>query len=701
MDEQLIKQDTLSDSKDISARIKSELSLATKEILVAMAWFTDDELFAIIEDKIRNNVKVEIILSEHVDNEKLDFSQLQSLGASVLKVKNVGWGMMHQKFCVIDRNIAISGSNNWSKNAKNNHESVIVTNYPKTVTEFVDTFFNIKDRAQSMLDGNTIANTVISNTSMSFKPTLQQENDLVKKDVNFQEESFKDFKDVLDSIIATEVGSFDKELLKENAYKRAAENNGDHQVLNQAMDSLYSNFINEIEVIEDKKNRLKGKIDEQQKVSVTNVAIKTENAINSLKESQSLEQQNGESNINGLAKKISEYTLHIESNKATKIPFIESKLLTVRKVIQEQSIAFVKPPINWPLVSLLGFMTILLMLYIFVFYSSVAYILIFSKEDILHAINLGLDITESPEVFNAHAITKIGEKGFGGILFLVLFVAIPLTLGMFKVITAPIAPNVLSNATHPTVEPKMTSFFKTWGGILLICVVDFFIAFKVAANIHFVEFLMRTTDDKELSFFQVVFSNNFLLVFVLGSLGIFLFGLVFSRFFEEMNQRNTTVQQARIKQEVRNLESEIENYLEQLNSVKEENDQLTLLKSLAEKDKVEFENRMQQTPLRHADKIHLFNQQLLSYQERIVNLAHIYRSQIENDKLPISKAEMENRVNIFMEGWSKYLYEVYSIVKAEMKTKEAIHEIENWLTQLSANNHKHIDLSNTYATLNN
>lgn len=107
-----------------------------------MAWFTNDELFDILLDRANHGVQVSVILPEHADNEKLDFEILdRSPNAEVIKIKNVGYGMMHQKFCVIDRKVAIKGSYNWSKNAKNNHENVIVTNFSKTVEEFVRTFF--------------------------------------------------------------------------------------------------------------------------------------------------------------------------------------------------------------------------------------------------------------------------------------------------------------------------------------------------------------------------------------------------------------------------------------------------------------------------------------------------------------------------------------------------------------------------------
>jgi len=89
-----------------------------------------------------------------------------------------------------------------------------------------------------------------------------------------------------------------------------------------------------------------------------------------------------------------------------------------------------------------------------------------------------------------------------------------------------------------------------------------------------------------------------------------------------------------------------------------------------------------QAPIILAEKIKDLKQLLNTCSEKLLNLSNIYKSQIDNDKLPISKSELENRCNIFMEGWSKYLYEYFSIQIAEAKTKEAIDEIENWLTSL-------------------
>lgn len=102
-----------------------------------------------------------------------------------------------------------------------------------------------------------------------------------------------------------------------------------------------------------------------------------------------------------------------------------------------------------------------------------------------------------------------------------------------------------------------------------------------------------------------------------------------------------------------------------------------------ERNNIILNKQLQELPILTNTKINNFKQLLLTFKEKVENLAQIYKSQVDNDRLPISKTEMENRVNIFMEGWSKYLYEIYSINKAEVKTTEAIRECENWLNVIA------------------
>ena len=684
--DQLI-QDTLSDSRVIYERVRHELSKARSEVLIAMAWFTDGELFATVQGCLDRHVKVSIIISDQPDNEKLDFALLESLGAEVTKVKNVGWGMMNQKFCVIDRAVAITGSYNWSNNSKsNNHVSVIVTNYPKTIAELAETFHSIRTRAIRINNGESVEDIIQSeknDKSMQVKTQPSSSGYLLSSDgeLNFQQQSLKEFKDVLDNIIASEVGAFDRDLVKLSGYNRAKENNGDHQILQQAMDSLYSNFINEIEVIAEKKERLKVRIDEQQKVSSTNMEFRIEQEIEKIRNNALVEKQNLDSDINSLTAKIEEKRLQIASNNNTRIPFLESKIVALKQKIRELEVEFVRPNTNKPVMIILGATTLLLALYIFVFYSSVAYIFIFSKEEINEMMLMGAANTESPEVFNPHAISKIGKKGVGGILFLFLFVAIPLALGMYKVFKDLFEIEQKTGAQQQTIWQKAKAAFVDNLGIILIIVVDIFIAYKVSKNINDIELLTNKTDQR-LSLSTVLFDSNFWLVFILGALGVFLFGFFFEKLLNQINERNLSFQQQKNKYTVGIHQSEINEYQEQINKIQLENDALQTELFTLQVTKEEKIAKVQHLPIQQNERVGALQHQLLTFKERISNIGQIYKSQIDNDKLPISKAEMENRVNIYMEGWSKYLYEVYAILKAEAKTREAVSECETWLSNL-------------------
>lgn len=673
-------QDTLSDSNSILERVKLELRAAKSEILVAMAWFTDQDLFELLKEKIQSNVTVKIILSDQPENEKLDFNYLESLGAEISKIKSVGWGMMNDKFCIIDRKLAINGSFNWTRNAMNNQGSVIVTNFPKTVNELIKAFEKIKYRIKRIAEGATKEEIAIEERVSEKNHENTTEENIVFKQVSFQENSLQEFKSVLDSIIATEVGNFDREFLKTSAYERAKDNNGDHQVLSQAMDSLYSNFINEIEVVDEKKQRLKGKIEEQLKVSIGNVELKTDNEINMLHENAEIDAINFDSAIFKSKQEISEKKNLMESNFTTKIPFLEKEIDQIQGRIDDLMVEFVKPPVNWPLTILSIMMTILLAMYIFVFYSSVAYILIFSSEDIKEQIALGQMSFKGFEVFDPHAMTNIMNKGFGGILFQFLFVALPLTLGMFKVFFIPIHQEQFD---RENIEDKRNlKFFRTYGGLILILIIDVFIAYKVAVNINSIELLTRETSE-ELNLFQIFITSNFWMVFVLGALSVYLFSIAFNKLFDIFNLRNSSLHHEKTKHKVNILKRDIENKLKDIQFIKIQNDLLQSEISTLESNLIQFTFKKEQAPIKLNERINILRQQVITFKEKIENLAQVYKSQIENDKLPISKAEMENRINIFMEGWSKYLNDFYAVQLAQKKTTEAIHECENWLKQLN------------------
>ena len=93
-----IDQRTISNNQEIFETISRELKEAQQEILVVAAWFTDPSLFELLKEQAENGLNVQIIIADNDDNKRIDFDRLPDSEHNVLRVKNVGYGIMNQKY---------------------------------------------------------------------------------------------------------------------------------------------------------------------------------------------------------------------------------------------------------------------------------------------------------------------------------------------------------------------------------------------------------------------------------------------------------------------------------------------------------------------------------------------------------------------------------------------------------------------------
>jgi hypothetical protein len=119
------------------------LNNAYSEVLIAMAWFTSRELFETLLDCRKRGVNVELVLLDNAINWMYyapDFNRLIEAGGTI-RVARANIGQMHHKFCVIDSNIAITGSYNWTYFAEQyNNENIIITDERDIVNAFKSEF---------------------------------------------------------------------------------------------------------------------------------------------------------------------------------------------------------------------------------------------------------------------------------------------------------------------------------------------------------------------------------------------------------------------------------------------------------------------------------------------------------------------------------------------------------------------------------
>jgi phosphatidylserine/phosphatidylglycerophosphate/cardiolipin synthase-like enzyme len=111
-----------------ASHIVREIGRAEKEILVAVYAFTNEEIAWALVKAGQRGVKVQVIVDQEFDaaNHSSKKSFLEKQRIPIRRVagldKGSGPGLMHQKFAVIDRNIVLTGSYNWTAAAENSND---------------------------------------------------------------------------------------------------------------------------------------------------------------------------------------------------------------------------------------------------------------------------------------------------------------------------------------------------------------------------------------------------------------------------------------------------------------------------------------------------------------------------------------------------------------------------------------------------
>ena len=164
--------------KNIRKEILSLLESAKDEVLVAMAWFTNDELFKALLSCLERDVSVELIILDNSINYMYhapDFNELIEHGGK-LRIAGLNLGFMHHKFCVIDGEIAITGSYNWTYYAETrNIENIVITDVPSIVSSYKEEF-----------------NRLMSATELASKtPRLSWSEIEERDDVNYRELNYE------------------------------------------------------------------------------------------------------------------------------------------------------------------------------------------------------------------------------------------------------------------------------------------------------------------------------------------------------------------------------------------------------------------------------------------------------------------------------------------------------------------------------
>lgn len=652
-----LQQEVISDNKVIFERLLAHLQQANSEILVASAWFTDDVLFDVLLSKAKSGVQIHLIIADNEENQKLDFDALKAYGVTVLRVKNVGYGMMHQKFCVIDRRLALHGSYNWSVNAKkNNHESIIITNHAETVESLVKVFTDIKERAVRMLNGEAVDAPAVNGheaNNAENHSSNTPSNGVTQKPIDPAEE----FRQVLDAMLAAETTGFDRDALRREGYERAKSTNGDANVLGNVLDSIYSLFVSAIDLADEKKRRLLTKIEDLKHKAQQACVQRSELKMQTITADFNTQREVLKGKIENLRSKCEELAKSTLELKTVKIPECERKIQQHNEEINEQEREFTKPAIRWfEFVPVVVFCTVLF-LYLFLFYSSAAYILLFSEADAIEARMSGIRPTP-PEVFHPEALNLVWDKGLSATLLVLLFTIVPIGFAASQIFTS----------------------VKWVQGVFLalgLTVVDGFIAAKVAKAIHDISY--RTGEvDHPFEFASLPYNMDFWLVFVMGAMGLLLFKFAFAKFTSLMEERNPDIHHQKSKVKIKQLKADIEELRTRMSEYQTTSQALTSDTVATEQQSEMYKKELLETNTEQATAMEKCKLEVNAKLTSIERIAGIYASHVENENIPIHVDALKDRINVYLEGWNDLLHSEYSVSRAIEKSLQAKNTVENW-----------------------
>lgn len=186
---------------NIPQRIAQELNQATHSIYVAVAWFTREDLFKILLAKAMAGVRVQLALSNDVINRtaKIRHDDLnQFANAQTHWIGDGNKELMHHKFCVIDEQVVITGSFNWSKKAENNnHENITINHDNLLAKAFYQQFYHLIDKPMPQKSQSLPIDTIIKRLEILKNYVVLQDLDDISRE-NQKLKSFDSEQDIAD-----------------------------------------------------------------------------------------------------------------------------------------------------------------------------------------------------------------------------------------------------------------------------------------------------------------------------------------------------------------------------------------------------------------------------------------------------------------------------------------------------------------------
>lgn len=643
-------QFSLQNGDDIFNQIRSRIQEAQSSIWIAAAWFTDQDLFdeLLKRYELSPEIEVRIILDGNKDNFFLPFKHIVDRGGDVRLIKKDSlYGRMHDKFCLFDSRILINGSYNWSKNARsNNEENVIVTMDPVLVEEYEVKFKTLYEKSVNFDPDNL-------NKIDNELNQVELANEIKNLDIS-------DYENLLNELIYAQVHSYDDNQLEALGKHRSQSCFGDAANLQQELDNVYSSFIRDIKIADDKKSIIISSVKEQLEKTKNDSNVKWQSNIELLEKENKIQANSIEKEINKLRVEINNIEAEVSNLERNEIRSFEQKIEEGNRRIEDIETNNYRPKLPYYRFIPAFVFLILVVMYCVIFYSSAAYILIYSKRDAeLNKLN-GV-MTVPPEIFNSTAIASALSNGFISFMFVIL---VPVfILGFIYV-----------------VNQQQNKSLRYLSLISFVLFVDGFTAYKVAESIYNIDYI-RGVVDVQWEWTMAFKNSDFWLVLVFGLLALLTFEFLLDYIMKVMDSRNQDLRHLKAQELLRKENLNLVSYQDAINVLKS---RVTLLKVESSNKTLSIANLEKENDnneLFLERKKNQLKQDLLSKHSFLENTTNLSLTKIENEQFKFSPIYFYDRISIFMRGWKDFLHGHFANRIAIEQSRQADEEVELWKSQ--------------------
>ena len=130
--------------EEIQEQIIEQIESARFLIWIAVAWFTDKQIFRNLVAKKNQGVNVQLIIIDDETNKNSGINYENEFETYRIPAFGKYNNIMHNKFCIVDLRTVINGSYNWTNKAQFHRESITVVQGRENAEKFAGEFIKLK-----------------------------------------------------------------------------------------------------------------------------------------------------------------------------------------------------------------------------------------------------------------------------------------------------------------------------------------------------------------------------------------------------------------------------------------------------------------------------------------------------------------------------------------------------------------------------